>query len=300
VSSVAWDPVTGGPVLLAPGRAARPHDTRAARNPSRRPCPFCEGAEQDTPLETYAERPEGGEPNTPGWSVRVVPNKFPVIAEDEGIHEVVIPTSRHVVELTELTEQEAARALRVWAIRLEAIGTDPRGLWPFCFVNQGAAAGASLQHTHAQIVGLPVEPPRLLAIERTFARANPVAEDLAAADTRLVAEADGMAAWCPAVPPYTGTVRIAPREPTAALGEHTDFGELGRLLLDVATRIDSALGAPSLNLLVHQRRPVGPDAYHWHIDVVPRVGTLAGLELGSGVIAIAGAPEATAARLRQA
>jgi UDPglucose--hexose-1-phosphate uridylyltransferase len=230
--------------------------------------------------------------------VRVVPNKFPVIPEEEGIHEVVVPTSRHVVALAELTEQEMSRATRVWALRLEEIAADPRGLWPFCFLNQGAAAGASLQHTHAQIVGLPVEPPRLLAIERTFAGSDPVAADLDTADSRLVAQEAGFAAWCPAVPPFTGTLRIASREAETHLTESTDFDALGRLLLEVVTRVDSYLGAPSLNLLVHQRRPGGPGAFHWHIDLVPRLGTLAGLELGTGVIAIAQAPEAVAARLR--
>lgn len=298
MSSVAWDPLTGAPVLLAPGRAARPHDTTASPAPTSRPCPFCQGAEQDTPLESYAERPGGGGANTPGWTVRVVPNKYPVIPEDEGMHEVVIPTSRHVVALAELTAEEMARAARVWALRLAAIAADPRGLWPFCFLNQGASAGASLQHTHAQIVGLPVAPPRLARIERTFFDADPIADDLAGGAARMVAEDGPMAAWCPAVPPYTGTIRIAPRTVESELHDGTDFAALGRLLLDVVTRIAAHLGAPSLNLLLHQRRPDGPKAFHWHIDLVPRVGTLAGLELGTGVIAIAQAPEVVAARLR--
>ena len=297
MTGVAWEPISCAPVLLAPGRAARPHDTREETAP--RPCPFCEGAEGETPLESYGERPGGGAPNTPGWSVRVVPNKFPVIPAEEGVHEIVVPTSRHVLTLAALSEDEVSRAVRVWAERLEVIAADERGLWPFCFMNEGAAAGASLQHSHAQIVGLPFTPPRLAAIERTFEASDPVAEDLAVADRRIVAEADGLVCWCPATPPYTGTVRIAPRDAERRLGESARFGAIGARLRDLAARVERALDAPALNLLVNQARPGHDGGFHWHIDLVPRLGTLAGLELGTGVMAIAGAAEDLAGRLRE-
>ena len=155
MTAEAWDPITGEPVLLAPGRAARPNDSRAATATAARLCPFCEGQEQDTPRETYAERPGGGGANSPGWSVRVVPNKFPAISVEEGVHEVVVPTARHVTTLGELTVDELADALRVLALRMEVVGDDSRNLTPFAFFNQGAEAGSSLQHIHAQVIGLP-------------------------------------------------------------------------------------------------------------------------------------------------
>ena len=115
-------------------------------------CPFCEGNEAETPPETQAVRPGGGGPDTPGWLVRAIPNKFPAVAPDEGVHEVIVNTPRHVVRFGDLTDDEAELAGGVWADRIAAVEADPRGLWPFLFLNQGAAAGASLQHTHAQLV----------------------------------------------------------------------------------------------------------------------------------------------------
>lgn len=298
MSGVRRDPLTGRRILVAPSRAARPHDVD---EPAQRvDCPFCEGCEETTPPETDAVRPAGGEAGTPGWTVRVVPNKFPVIDPDEGVHEVVVNTPRHITDLVDLREDELTAAVAMWSRRLAVINADPRGLWPFCFLNQGAAAGASLQHTHAQIVGLPFSPPRLVAREKAFAEgANPIAEDLVeAGHPRFVAEHGNLVAWIPDVPPLTGTVRIAPREPSHAWSDQSDFAAIATLMGDVVRRIDTAFESPAINLWLHQGRPSSPDPFHWHLDVISRLGTLAGLELGTGVIAVAMSPEATAERLR--
>ena len=298
MSGVRRDPLTGRRILIAPSRASRPHDVHESA--PRVDCPFCEGCEETTPPETDAVRPGGGPPGSPGWTVRVVPNKFPVIAPEEGVHEVVVHTPRHVTELVHLREDELSGALAMWARRLTAIALDERGLYPFCFLNQGAAAGASLQHTHAQIVGLPFAPPRLVARERAFADgADPIASDMVApGHPRFVAEGEGLTAWIPEVPPLTGTVRIASREPAPSWEVGSDFGAIARLLLDVLGRIDASFESPAINLWLNQARPGDGGPYHWHLDVISRLGTLAGLELGTGVIAVAMSPEAAAERLR--
>jgi UDPglucose--hexose-1-phosphate uridylyltransferase len=300
VTPVRHDPLTGEPVLLAPARAGRPHDSQ--EQPSAQGCPFCEGAEDQTPPETLAVRPGGGPPDGPGWLVRAFPNKFPALAPDEGVHEVVVSTPRHVIAFADLTDEEAARAAGAWWARLRAISEDPRALWPFLFLNQGAAAGASLQHSHAQLVGLPFAPPRLIAHERAFdhAAACPVCVDLAGAGPRCVAEADGLAAWYPEVPPLSGVVRIAPVVHAPDWADASVAESAGRLLRDLLGRVGRAFGAEALNLWLHERRPGGSDRFHWHLDAVPRLGTLAGLELGAGVVAVLQAPEAAAERLRAA
>lgn len=234
--------------------------------------------------------------------MRAFANKYPALGPDEGVHEVVVSTPRHVVHFWDLTEEEAGRAVGAWGGRLSAIGRDPRGLWPFCFLNQGAGAGASLQHSHAQLMGLPFTPPRLLARERAFAAgACPVCSELTAGDPeRIVAEADGLVAWCPQAPPFSATVRIAPRAHVPDWDAGLDAGAVGRMLRDVLGRLGRAFGADAMNVWLNARRPRGPGGYHWHLEIVPRLGTLAGMELGTGTIALAHAPEAVAARVRAA
>jgi UDPglucose--hexose-1-phosphate uridylyltransferase len=270
---------------------------RAAPSPG---CPFCEGNETLTPPETLARRPAGGPADGPGWLVRAFPNKYPALTPEEGVHEVIVPTPRHVVLFSDLTDEEATRMITAGTERLRAVGADSRRLWPFLFLNQGAAAGASLQHSHAQLLGLPFSPPRLVARERAFAAGCPICEDLAADDPeRVVVEGDGLVCWCPAVPSLSGAVRIAPREHVPDWDAGLDAAAVAALVRDLLGRIGRGLGTDALNLWLHARRPGGGD-YHWHLEVVPRLGTLAGMELGSGVLAVAVAPEATAARLRDA
>lgn len=283
---------------MAPARAARPHDVGAPSNPLG--CPFCPGNEDQTPPEVAAIRPGGGPPDSPGWLVRVIPNKFPALAPDEGVHEVVVNSPRHVVRLADLEPREAELAVEVWAERLAVIGADLRGLWPFLFLNEGAAAGASLQHTHTQVVGLPFAPPRLVARERAFAEAErcPVCADMAGAGARLVHEGAGLVAWCPQVPPLSGTLRLAPARHAPDWAGGLDAGALARELLRLTRAIGDLLGAEAINMWLHQRRPGGSPRFHWHVNLIPRLGTLAGLELGAGVIAVASPPEVTAERLR--
>jgi UDPglucose--hexose-1-phosphate uridylyltransferase len=298
-------------MVVALSRAGRPHDTAApAERRSELPapadgpvpgCPFCEGAEAQTPPETWALRPGGGARDTPGWRVRAFPNKFPALPAGEGEHEVVVSSPRHVVAFWDLTDDEAADALDGWAARVAAVGTDPRQLWPFAFLNQGAPAGASLQHSHAQVVGLPFAPGRLVARERAFVRADrcPVCHELETAGERVVLERDGLVAWCPQAPPLSGGVRIAPAEhrPRWGMRPGAAAGPVLRRLMRAAS---DALGTSAANVWLHQARPSGPDAFHWHLEIVPRLGTLAGMELGAGVLAVTRDPLEVAARLRAA
>ena len=239
-------------------------------------CPFCPGNEGLTPPETAARRPGGGRADGPGWTVRAVPNRFPAVDPADGVHEVVIATPRHVAALGDLTPGEAATALDVWAERLRAVESDARGLWPFVFLNQGALAGASLQHLHAQVVGLPFAPPRLVERARGFAGVErcPVCAEIEGIDDRRVAAAGGLVAWFPETPALSGALRIAPaaHEPDwpAAPGEAA-----GPFLVRMARAVTAALGAEALNVWLHRAPPGGMDAYHWHLEVVPRLGTLA-------------------------
>lgn len=287
---------------MSPVRAARPHDVGRHAGARRPPCPFCPGSEDATPPEVMAERPGGGPADSPGWLVRAVPNKFPALPAREGVHEVVVATPRHVDRLAGLDDAEAARLVGACHARLAAVAADPRGLWPFLFLNQGAAAGASLEHLHAQVMGFPFAPPRLLAREDAFAAGGPcpVCAEMHAQDGTLrVAAEGGLVAWTPPVPPLSATVRIAPARHLPDWDTGLDPGALGGLLRRLSARLEDVFATTAANLWLHQRRPGGGD-FHWHLDMIARRGTLAGMELGSGVMASLTTPEDAAARLRGA
>lgn len=307
LSPTRWDPFTGDPVLLSPARALRPHDVGPRADPAAvaTGCPFCVGNEAATPPEVAAVRAAAGAPDTPGWHVRAFPNKFPALPAEEGVHEIVVNAPRHVTRLVGLSAGELAGALSMWRERIAAVAADRRGLWPFVFLNEGAAAGASLAHSHAQVMGLPLAPPRLRARERALAEPGtcPICADLDVVGHdggRLVAEADGLVAWSPEVPPLSGTLRLAPARHEPAWDARTDLPAVARFLREVLGRLDAALGVVALNLWLHQRRPSGPERHHWHLELVPRLGTLAGLELGAGVVTVNLLPEDLAGRLRAA
>lgn len=276
---------------------ARPHDTGPAPVISQE-CPFCEGAEAMTPPETFAVRPHGGHANGPGWAVRAFANKFPFFAPSDGVHEVVVNTSRHVTTIGELSDGEARGAATAWAARVAAISADPRGLWPFVFLNQGALAGASLAHTHAQVVGLAFTPPHLFARTRAFeGRPCPICAEIAHAGPRLIDEQRGLVAWCPEAPPLSGGIRIAPLTHTRQWASGPAAADLGPFLAAVGAALTSTVSA-ALNLWIHEGH--GADDYHWHAEIVPRIGTLGGLELGTGVLARTHDPHAMAKTLRAA
>ena len=172
------DPVTGRWIIVATDRAKRPGDfTRTqvvARNAG--VCPFCPGNENRTTPEVLAFRPVGG-PNEPGWTTRVIPNKFPALRvegdfdrEPDGLydrmnglgaHEVIIDCPEHVVSLAETHDSNIANVFWAFRERVMDLKKDVRLRYALLFKNHGEPAGASLEHTHSQLIALPVIPKRV-------------------------------------------------------------------------------------------------------------------------------------------
>lgn len=279
-------------MLLSPERAGRPRDVDDPWGAGGH-CPFCPGHEAQTAAQT------GVAPGDGGWRARAFVNRFPAVGPGLGVHEIVVNSPRHVDRLHALTPAEAAAAVGLWADRLAATARDPRELWPTLFLNQGAAAGASIAHTHAQVVGLPVAAPRVAARERAVAEADGciVCDQLADAGDRIVRERDGLVAWCPEVQPLAGGVRLAPADHVPGWDAGLDPAAVGAAVVGLAALIDAAHGG-ALNLWLSQRRPGGDARHHWHIDLVPRIAVVGGCELGTGLVAVAGSPRDDAARLR--
>jgi UDPglucose--hexose-1-phosphate uridylyltransferase len=252
-------------------------------------CPFCAGREDQTPPETFALGPPTRDPNAPGWTVRVVPNKYPAFEH----HEVVIHSPRHVRMFGELTATEVDAVAAAWQARAEAA----RGagfVYLQAVLNEGRAAGGSLAHTHSQLVWLPESPP---LVREEASGDCPVCSLLATSER--IAERDGVLLVAPfaargayelLITPeeHTGDAFAAPRLLTAALG----------LLASGEQRIAAVEGQLPTNAWLHTA-PFGGKG-HWHLEVLPRVSAIAGLELGAGIWINSLAPEVAAERLRDA
>lgn len=326
---VRVDPLTGLKTIVAAERASRPGaGLRTEPGPPLDPAtdPFAEGHEDRTPPELHAVRPNGGAPNGPGWTVRVVPNLYPALAPAPadppapardaqpdlftaapayGAHEVIVNAPDSVTSLADLTPDQVAAAMDVWRERMRA---HPDAAYTHLIVNERREAGASLPHTHAQLYALDFVPAAVARERERFGAyavrtmggnllADLVQEEVRR-DERVVAIDDEAVALAPYGARLPYQLMIAPR---VARPRFEDDGPTGaRLLHDVLNRLRRALGAmPPLNLWV-RTAPRGADHFTWRIDVMPRLTHLAGLELGTGLHLNIVAPERAAAELREA
>lgn len=323
---VRIDPLNGDRVIVAGERATRPGGFAApAPAPKLDPSddPFAAGHESRTPPELYAIRPNGGSPNTPGWIVRVVPNLYPALTETAaepdpqanrdlfwaapatGDHEVIVNCPQSVSSLAELSVTEIATAIDVWR---ERIRVHEQAAYVHVIVNERPEAGASLLHSHAQLYALDFVPVALARERERFRAyatrtmgANLLA-DLVQAEVsqreRVVAIDDDTVLMAPygARVPYQ--LMIAPRRPRLRFEDEGPSG--APMLSDALGRLHNRLGAvPPLNLWV-RTAPRGADYFCWRIDILPRLTSVAGLELGAGVNLNIVAPERAAAELRDA
>jgi UDPglucose--hexose-1-phosphate uridylyltransferase len=285
------DPLSGRLVVIAPGRARRPgawnvrEPEAGAAGPDA--CPFCEGNEAQTPPETHALGEAGRTPDSPGWRVRVVPNLYPAFPR----HEVVVHTPRHALSLGDLSPGELANVAEAWSERAEALRAE--GIPHVqALVNEGRAAGASLLHTHSQLVGLPSEPPvAALEDDAGGCRLCDLIASERADGRRRVLERDGvvvLASYAGRLP-YELLVAPTAHERDAFASEW--LGTALTLAGDAIGRLVSLEGRVPLNAWLH-------GGGHWHLEILPRLSILAGLELGTGIYVNTLAPEDAAERLR--
>ena len=327
---VRIDPLTGLRAIIAAERADRPggwaFGARPAAPIDRETDPFAEGHEDRTPPEVYAVRPDGTAPDTPGWSVRVVPNLYPAVAPHapepapshnrdlytaapaHGAHEVIINAPDLVTSLGDLTVGQVATAMEVWRARARA-HAEAGAACVHLLVNERIEGGASLPHTHAQLLALDFVPAQVARERERFGAyatrtmGGNLLQDLVQEEVRgrdrLVAVDDEAVLLAPYASRLPYQLLLAPRTPRERF---EDDGPLGAALLhDALNRLRRVLGGvmPPLNLWV-RTAPRGAERFCWRIDIVPRLTHLAGLELGTGVHLNIVAPERAAADLREA
>ena len=328
-----YDPLRGEWTLIAPGRRARPHPPRYANAtpPGEDPsCPFCPGNESETPPEVAALRDEGTEENAPGWRARCVANKYPAVGEGEllreegevfsslrggGRHEVLIDSAHHAKGLADLGDAHAGDVLRLLQGRARALLKAP-GVRSVCaFKNHGAMAGASILHSHIQILALPgpaggVERARRQEAafhrERSAALLDRVVAGEMEKEARVVeGGAKGVVAFCPWGSRFPYLVCIAPWPTEASFtdGAPGAVGAAGSALARTLRRYKRLLRDPPVNASFFlETRGAGenPDAHRWRIELFPRLTPLAGLETGLGTHVNEVAPERAAEELRSA
>jgi UDPglucose--hexose-1-phosphate uridylyltransferase len=221
------------------------------------------------------------EPNTSGWTVRVVPNLYPAVERQE----VVIHSPRHARSIVELMDGELELVATAWDARVAGVDQSD---YVHPLINEGRAAGASLPHSHSQLVWLPEAPPAV-----RDEHPDAVAELLHTASERntIVAESEGLVAFCHPVGrlPYE-TLIVADAMRDSWPGEGTLAAAL-RLLRQVVQRLHAVEGAVPWNAWLHH-------GHTWHFELVPRLSVLAGLELGAGIYVNSLPPDQAAENLR--
>jgi UDPglucose--hexose-1-phosphate uridylyltransferase len=321
MSELRQDPVTHDWVILSPERAQRPHDAPGAAAP----CPFCAGNEHLTPESVdRIDAPDGR------WLVRAIANRYPVLggagaqtAGEEmpngwrrmpglGRHEVIVETPEHAAPPGVMPVAQARRVLEMYLRRYRALVTEGGRLRQIVlFRNHGARAGTSLAHPHSQIVATPAVSPETrrramdeIAFFDEVGRCGlcTVLGRERAARERVVHESGRFACIAPYAPRNAWQLQIVPLRHTPSFAEATaeELDDLAAHLTLVLAALRRQLGDPDYNLVVATPPLdlVHRSASHWFIEVLPRLTTPAGFELGSGIVVNVQTPEAAAEALR--
>jgi UDPglucose--hexose-1-phosphate uridylyltransferase len=323
------DPVTGRWVIISTERRKRPSDFRIepVATLGAADCPFCAGREDLTPREVLAYRHNGSAANTPGWELRVVPNKFPALKVEGGLereaegmfdrmngvgaHEVIIETPDHEKTLASMSEAEIERVLWAYRERILDLKKDIRFRYILIFKNHGAAAGATLDHPHSQLIALPIVPDfvreeidgarRHFTAKERCVFCDILRQELATA-RRVILENADIVALAPYAPRFPFETWLLPRRHSSRFEDapRHEYENLARLLKAVMGRINRALESPPYNLIIHSS-PFTEDTsefFHWHVELMPKLTRVAGFEWGTGFYINPTSPEEAAKVLR--
>jgi len=307
-------------------------------------CPFCKGNEDKTPPTIVAL------PDEENWEIRVVKNLFPVLGTDSdqsnisfglqqvldgyGHHEVIIDHYRHGIEVHEMSAQHLAVLLGLYRRRMEELyASDERIRYVLIFKNFGPAAGASIKHTHSQLIAMPIIPENVFAeVENSRAHYRKYHQCIFCSliDEALTFEAtiynresgevrrkidvgqyviersERFIAIKPFASRYEWEVHILPLQHQSNFVEATaeDLADFAGLLKRTMQRLDHVLGGAQYNYYIHSvprcdRLDDCDASYHWHLEICPRTTIPSGFELGSGLFVTTISPEAAAAKLRE-
>jgi len=322
------DPITGRWVIISTERGKRPTSfSSVPKRSDARLCPFCPGHEENTPREILAYRQPNTEPNKPGWRLRVMPNKYPALKiegalnrEPHGIydkmngigaHEVIVETADHAKDMVQMTDEEVRDVFWAYRERMMDLERDRRFQYILIFKNHGEAAGASLEHSHSQLIATPIIPKRVFEEIKGAKRYFEFKERCIFCDIvrqeltdkeRIVNDYDAFIAIEPFAARFPFETWLIPKTHQSSYLELSDAEVmiLARSVKDVLARLKIALNDPAFNFMLHTR-PVSREYheyYHWHIEIIPKLTKVAGFEWGAGFYINPTTPEESAAYLR--
>lgn len=331
VPELRKDPITDQWVIISPDKARRPGDfLREPVVPKLNPheCPYCAGNEATTPREVFACR-QNSSANQPGWSVRVIPHKFPVLGiegnlerEGEGLfdmmkgvgaHEVIIESPDHVLSMADLPRKSIEQVLGAFRSRIHDLRNDRRLKYILLFKNHGDAAGAGLEHTHSQLIALPVVPKRVqeeLRGAKKYYKAKErcifcdMLRQEARAAIRVVIETERFVVLQPYASRFPFETWILPKQHRSHFEgiDAVHLENLAEVLKSTLERIDRALERPAYSFSIHTAPLQDEECryFHWHIEIIPKVTRVAGFEWGTGFHINPTPPEESAKFLRDA
>lgn len=322
MSQLRLNPLTGRWVTISSSRAERPGQFVSRQLPVEaedRPCPFCPGNEEATPpsLEEYST--EGS------WLVRVVPNKYPAFsggdpmrvtnlgpvftqANASGIHEVLVLSPEHDQSWGDLDDKQTGLVMAAIRDRMEDHARQSGTRYTQAIVNAGREAGASIEHPHGQLLGIPFVPGEIADEQRGFDRFDgscllcTVAEAEIDVDHRVVYADDRVVLICPywSAAPYEMLVIPRGHHEHLTAASPKELVAVGKSIRDGLSRLRSVVGDVAYNLVFHTAPHNHPGAFHWHVHLTPRLTSVAGFEQGTGVMINIVAPEVACEQLRDA
>jgi UDPglucose--hexose-1-phosphate uridylyltransferase len=322
------DPISGRWVIISIERGKRPSDFGMRVSAKQGGfCAFCEGNEHTTPPEIMAFRPDQGKPDTPGWSLRVVANKFPALSiegelnrEGDGIfdkmdgvgaHEVIIECPDHNMTLSSMPLKSVEDTLWAFHHRMMDLKKDKRFKYILVFKNEGDDAGASLEHTHSQLIALPIVPhlveEELYQSQKYYNyKERCIFCDIIRQETssklRVTSENEDFIAIAPFASRSPFEIMIMPKKHESNFMSSDSFSLLSQIIQRTLKQIDKVLELPPYNMMIHTSpfKDEENDYYHWHIEIIPKLTKIAGFEWGSGFHINPTPPEEAAKFMREA
>jgi UDPglucose--hexose-1-phosphate uridylyltransferase len=325
------DPVLGRWIIISKERSRRPMDFVIEKSVTKGGfCPLCPGNENTTPAEVlvYGRNPSN-QANSPGWSLRVVPNKYPALViegdldkEGEGLydkmnglgaHEVVVESPAHGDSFAHLPPAQMVQVFWAFRERIIDLGKDPRFRYVMIFKNEGRAAGASLEHSHSQLIALPILPRMIVSeLEGSKAYYNykercifcDIIRQEISMDTRVICQDDLFISLMPFAPRSPFEMWILPKRHSSSYiaMDEPSFAALTRIFSESMRRLDACIPNVPYNFVLHTAplRSEPLEHFHWHFEIRPKLTTIAGFEWGSGFYINPMPPEDAALYMKEA